>query len=352
MRPRYHIRWKVILWGMMIIVSSSILCWALTPFIETLLLNYISSAERGRFIIWISQGLTYIVFIIFALLLVIITSKTMVNRVLELSLAAKEIARGNFSVRVSDIDRHDEVYQLALDFNRMAEQLQRNEYMRKDFISNVSHEIKTPLSVINGYVDLLLEEPEAAEGKEYLEIISRESRRLLRISQNMLHISQLDNDSIRKTNETFRLDEQLRQVILLLEPHWSSKDIELDINLDECFYTGDPELLVQVWVNLLDNAIKFTPASGKIAIGLQEHDRIQVTVADTGIGMDQEAQQRIYEQFYQGDRSRRREGAGLGMSIVKRIIDLHEGDISIHSALGEGTKIDVFLPKKNKPSVH
>ena len=197
-RYRYHIRWKIILWGMMIVVISMIFSWYINPLIGDALANYMNIPERGRFLLWLNQGLNTVIFFAFVLLLVVFTSKTMVKRILALSTAAKEIARGNFSVRVSEADRHDEVYQLSLDFNIMAEQLQRNEYMRKDFISSVSHEIKTPLSIINGYADLLKEDPSPAERKEYVEIISRESRRLLRLSQNMLQISKLDSTCIKE----------------------------------------------------------------------------------------------------------------------------------------------------------
>lgn len=332
------------MWGLMIVVLSSVLSWIISPLIEQAFANYIEAAARGRFIMWVNQGLTTIIFFVFAILLTILTSKSMVNRVLELSLAAKEIAKGNFSVRVSEVDRHDEVYQLALDFNRMAEQLQRNEYMRRDFISNVSHEIKTPLSVINGYVDLLTEDPDAADRLDYLDIISRESHRLLRLSQNMLQISQLDNASINVNLKSFRLDEQLRQVILLLEPRWAEKNIDLEVDIEECLYTGYEELLVQVWMNLLDNSIKFTQEGGQICVQLRQGNSLSVTIADNGSGMDEPTQQRIYEQFYQGDRSRRGEGAGLGMAIVRRIVDLHHGEILIRSSLGAGTSITINLP--------
>ena len=160
---------------MMIVVISMIFSWYINPLIGDALANYINTPERGRFLLWINQGLNTVIFFAFVLLLVIFTSKTMVKRVLDLSTAAKEIARGNFSVRVSEADHHDEIYQLALDFNIMAEQLQRNEYMRKDFISSVSHEIKTPLSIINGYADLLKEDLSPMERKEYVEIISRKA---------------------------------------------------------------------------------------------------------------------------------------------------------------------------------
>lgn len=343
-RPRYHIRWKIILWGMMIIGCSMLLTWAASPFLGRLLTDYIRLTQRGPFIVWLSQGLTSILFFIFALLITIFTSKTMVSRVLELSQAAKEIAKGNFSVRVSEVNRRDEVYQLALDFNRMAEHLQTNEYMRKDFISNVSHEIKTPLSVINGYVQLLEEDPDAPERKEYLAIISRESKRLLHLSQNMLQISQLDNASIHGEQNCFRLDEQLRQVILLLEPRWAEKQLDLDVDLDECSYFADEELLFQVWVNILDNAIKFSPVGGCLSVRLREQEDIKISIRDQGPGMEPATLDRIYEQFYQGDRSRKKEGAGLGMSIVRRIVDLHSGQIIIRSAVGEGTTVTVSLP--------
>ena len=146
----------------------------------------------------------------------------------------------------------------------------------------------------------------------------------------------------------FRLDEQLRQVILLLEPRWSAKHLELDVDMDECTCMGNEELLMQVWVNLLDNAIKFTESYGCVSVCLRERGLLKVTVSDNGPGMDQETQDRIYEQFYQGDRSHVKEGAGLGMAIVRRIVDMHQGSISIRSALGEGTSITVCLPLAKK----
>ena len=133
-------------------------------------------------------------------------------------------------------------------------------------------------------------------------------------------------------------------MILLLEPHWSAKHIDLDVDMDECTCTGNEELLMQVWVNLLDNAIKFTEAYGRVSVCLRDRGQLKVTVSDNGSGMDQETQDRIYEQFYQGDPSRVKEGAGLGMSIVRRIVDMHQGTISIHSILGEGTSVTVCLP--------
>ncbi len=345
-RPRYHIRWKIILWGVMIVMISILLSWAISPLLANALNHSVPPAERGRFMLWISQGLTAILSFVIAVVLMIFTSKTMVNRVLALSLAAKEIAAGNFSVRVSEVDRHDEVYQLALDFNTMAEQLQHNEYMRKDFISNVSHEIKTPLSVINGYADLLQEELPPEEQREYAAAISRESQRLLHLSQNMLRISQLDNARINSNQTRFRLDEQLRQAVLFMEPKWTAKGIDLDVDLPVCTCLGNEELLVQVWINLLDNAIKFSPEGGRVRIRLVDEAGPQVTIEDEGPGMDAETRERIYEQFYQGDHSRIKEGAGLGMSIVRRIVDLHKGTIDIQSAPGEGTRITVGFPKR------
>ncbi|MDO4733061.1 MAG: ATP-binding protein, partial [Bacillota bacterium] len=162
-------------------------------------------------------------------------------------------------------------------------------------------------------------------------------------------ISQLDNDRIFLEEAEFRLDEQIRQVILLLEPNWSKKNIDLGIDLDECTYRGKEELLVQVWVNLLDNAIKFTEPGGQIIIRLQKRESLRLRIADTGSGMDEETRRRVFEQFYQGDPSRKLEGAGLGMSIVKRILDLHAADIFIDSEPGKGTEIEVVLSSK-KPS--
>ncbi|MDO4552166.1 MAG: HAMP domain-containing sensor histidine kinase [Bacillota bacterium] len=343
----FHIRWKLVLWGLIIVVVATFLA----SFFATQFSVLIYARERGPFILWLSNILTPLFFVILSTLMMIFTSKSMVNRILVLSDAAKQIASGNFNVEVTEIDRSDEIYQLAQDFNLMARELQRTEYLRKDFISSVSHEIKTPLSVIQGYSDLLAGDGlSEEERKEYAGVICRESRRLLNMCSNMLQISRLEKEEIPGKQSLYRLDEQLRQAILLLEPKWTEKSLALELSLEECRCFGNEELLQQVWINLLDNAIKFSRNGGAVSIKTEPvSDGLCVVIADRGPGMDQETRLRAFEQFYQGEQSRAGEGCGLGLSIVKRIVELHRGRIEVESAPGKGSAFTVFLPRDYMP---
>lgn len=279
-------------------------------------------------------------------LAVTFTSRSTTNPIRELSRATREIAAGNFDVRVSiKKDRVEEFGELQRNFNRMAAQLKSNEYLRKDFISNVSHELKTPLSIMNGYAQLLAEGGLAeTEEREYARLIANEAQRLTELTGNMLRLSRIDHREIQPRAETFPLGEQLRRAIVQLEPRWSAAGLELDADIQDVEYTGDRELLSQVWTNLLDNAIKFTDPGGRICVRLRrEEGQIAVTVEDTGIGMDEQTCSRMFEQFYRGEAGRR-EGSGLGLPLARRIAELHGGTITGESRAGEGSRFTVLLP--------
>ncbi len=347
-KPRYQIRWKFVLWGLFIAAVATLLSAAIAPRLSLLLFP---EADQRTLLIrtrWVSYGITLVLFAVLAVIFLRIGQDNFVNRILLLSEAAKQIAAGNFNIQVTQIERFDEVYQLAQDFNLMAKQLQQYEYLRKDFISNVSHEIKTPLAIIKGYSDLLCDpeaDSDAQAYREYAAIISRESTRLLNLTTNMMQISRLDNQKIPSASNTFRLDEQLRQVILLLEPQWTTAQIHIEPQLQECIYTGNEDLLQQVWVNLLDNAIKFSPQGAAINVQLEDMEtQVAITIQDYGLGMQAETQSRIFEQFYQGETSHTKEGCGLGLPIVKRIVQLHHGSIEVTSMLHQGTTVRVCLP--------
>ena len=280
-----------------------------------------------------------------------LTSRSTTDPVTDLTHAAREIASGNFDVTVGTRGKYiSEFSDLQQSFNLMARELRSNEYLRKDFIANVSHELKTPLSIIAGYARLLEDgNLTPAEQSEYVRFIATEAERLTDMTGNMLRLSRIDNHQITPQQACFPLGEQLRQVILQLEPRWNAAELELDIHIPDLDYTGDAELLGQAWYNLLDNAIKFTPNRGQIAVSLAEGEtHVTVTVADSGIGMDKETAARVFEQFYQGDTSRRREGSGLGLPLTRRIVELHGGSISVESTPGEGSAFTVTLPKKPK----
>jgi signal transduction histidine kinase len=276
-------------------------------------------------------------------------SKRMVNPIVKITNATKKIASGDFDVRLEETVHTDEIGELQRNFNRMARELKSNAYLKKDFVSNVSHEFKTPLAVIQGYAKLLEEDQVTeVERKEYASQIVRESERLSNLAANILRLSKLENQEISEIPERFLLDEQIRQCVLLLEPKWSVKHIEFDIRLPSISFVGNEELLSQVWINLIDNAVKFSNVNGEISISMHfQNNLAEIEISDFGIGMDEETSKRIFERFYQGDPSHSKEGNGLGLSIVKRIVEMHDGKIVVKSKPGEGTKFTVSLPLKD-----
>ena len=262
--------------------------------------------------------------------------------------ATKRVAKGDFSVQLPMEDGRGEMGDLVRSFNRMTRELGGIEMFRSDFINSFSHEFKTPIVSIRGFArQLQRDDITDEERREYATIIADESTRLANLATNILLLSKLENQQIVTEKTAFRLDEQLRSSILLLEKQWEQKHLELVIDLEEVTCYGNAEMLSQAWVNLINNAIKFTPEGGTIGISLVAvDDTATVQVSDTGIGMDRETQQHIFEKFYQGDKSHHGEGNGLGLAMVKRIIALSRGKITVDSVKGKGTTFTVQLPVK------
>ena len=261
------------------------------------------------------------------------------------------LAAGDFTARMhyGKVVGDNPVFQeLSESFNAMAEELENTQMLRSDFINNFSHEFKTPIVSIRGFArQLQRDDITDEERREYATIIADESTRLANLATNILLLSKLENQQIVTEKTAFRLDEQLRSCILLLEKQWEQKHLELVIDLEEVTCYGNAEMLSQAWVNLINNAIKFTPEGGTIGISLVAvDDTATVQVSDTGIGMDRETQQHIFEKFYQGDKSHHGEGNGLGLAMVKRIIALSRGKITVDSVKGKGTTFTVQLPVK------
>ncbi len=278
---------------------------------------------------------------------IFVATRIVVKPIAKLSDAAKQVANGNFeSLIITKPSGHDEISELTDNFNLMISELAKNEYLHKDFVSNVSHEFKTPLASIQGYAELLAM-PNLSEEKrlEYATVITRQTKRLAKLSTDMLRLSELENEHILAKKETFSLDEQLRDALLLLQNEWEQKALELDIQLEPTQITGDRALIYQIWVNLIGNAIRYTTPHGILAITLQTiAGKHCVTITDTGIGMSSEQQARIFERFYRADESRNTGGTGLGLPIVKRIVELHQGEIKVDSILEQGTTITIILP--------
>ncbi len=264
----------------------------------------------------------------------------------EISKMTQEVAKGDFNLEL-DIHRQDEIGILADNFNKMVRELDGMEYMRKDFMSNVSHELKTPIAAISGFAEILYDgNLSEEEQKEYLSYLMNESERLNRLAGNMLRMSRLDNQCLFTNWKEFALDELLRKAILLLQDKWEAKSIDFDLNLQELTYQGDEDLLRQVFINLIENAIKFSEDNSVIRIWNETvEESVYIYIEDEGIGIKQEDIPKIFDKFYQCDISHKNEGNGLGLSIVKRILLLMKGTITCVSREGEGTRFTIKLPK-------
>lgn len=284
--------------------------------------------------------------LILGTLVAALTGKRFVRPIQEMSRATEEVAKGNFSIRVS-VPRNDEMGRLVNNFNRMTRDLGSTETLQREFVNNVSHEFKTPLASIKGFAELLQSESlTETQRKEYAEAIAEESGRLSKLTSSILRLAKLENTHTAPDIQTFSLDEQIRRVTVLLASEWSAKDLEMSVELEPVEIHANEELLREVWMNLLTNAIKFTPAGGQIAIRMSEGlDNIEIEVEDNGCGMSEEVRKRIFDKFYQGDDSHSSEGSGLGLALVKRIMEICGGSISVDSTEGQGSVFRVNLPR-------
>jgi len=297
------------------------------------------------------RTVTSMVFLISAVvgtIIILLAVRSIVKPIKRLSKAAKEVAKGNFEIEVK-VQNTDEIGQLTTDFNLMTRELRNIDILRKDFVSNVSHEFKTPITSIKGFAKLIRDGKLSGDQiVEYSEIIVDESERLSLLSSNLLKISELDSKVIREQSKLFSLDEQIRKTILILENLWSKKEIEFDIELDKVSISGDEHLLQEVWLNLIQNAIKFSEQKGIIKISIDKKDDIvKVGITDHGRGIAKEDQSHIFERFYMGDKSRSKSGNGLGLVIVKKIVELSNGRIYFESNPEKGTSFFVELPLQN-----
>ncbi|MBQ4320837.1 MAG: HAMP domain-containing histidine kinase [Oscillospiraceae bacterium] len=263
--------------------------------------------------------------------------------------AAEKIVRGDFSVRVkpqSKFVTDDSFNQVIECFNTMAEELSGVETLRTDFIANVSHEMKTPLAVIQNY-GMLLQDPELSGEKriEYAKGVTDGARRMAEMMTNILKLNRLENQQIYPKAETFDLGEQLCECLLRFENVWEQAKIEIDTDIAESIsVNGDQELLELVWNNLFSNAFKFTEAGGTVSVSLEADENYAVVkVKDTGCGMSADVGAHIFEKFYQGDTSHSVRGNGLGLALVKRVVDILRGEISVESTVGVGTTFTVKI---------
>ena len=326
---------------------GSLLSTALAMFIVWLL--------NRRFGIWLGMPYTIRVLLISILsgaAIAVGLSKIFVSPMMKLGDAMRKVAGGDFSVRLDCSSRIRDVREVYGSFNTMVKELGNTETLQTDFVSNVSHEFKTPINAIEGYASLLQDTQLTDEQKNaYIDKIIFNTRRLSDLVGNILLLSKVNNQTISLKASTFRLDEQVRQSILALESKWENKEIEFDIDLDEIEYTGYENLLSHVWLNLIDNAVKFSPQNGQIRIRLKQlAGSVTFSIWDNGLSIPEADIGRIFNKFYQGDNSHTSEGNGLGLALVRKIVAAAHGTINVTSSEDAGTEFVVALPNSSSDS--
>lgn len=264
-------------------------------------------------------------------------------------MALGRISDGDFDVRV-DVKGIKAVKNVARSINKMSKELDGIETMRNDFINNFSHEFKTPIVSIKGFAKMLKDENlTEEEKKEYLDIIISESERLSQLATNVLNLSRLDNQAILPHVAQFNVTEQIRLVVVLLEQKWAKKNITVNLEGDDYIISASEETLQQLWINLLDNAVKYSPENSEITIRIKKKGKnIVFTFTDSGRGMTEDEVQHAFDRFYQGDMEHKSSGNGIGLSVAKKVCELHGGSITIKSTDENGTTFEVILPEEQE----
>lgn len=332
MKMRFNLHVIVGLAGVVVVT------WILVALLN--MLNVHSFISGFLFPVIISMGIGGVVNIYFG--------KRFFDPIMRLSRAMKQVAEGDFSVRLDSEKEWLEIQELYDNFNIMTQELGATEILQTDFVANVSHEFKTPINAIEGYATLLQggEQEMEKSQKVYVEKILFNTKRLSKLVGNILLLSKVDSQAIQSRQTKFRLDEQIRQSIVMLESAWSGKNIELDVDLEDVEYTGNESLLHHVWDNLIGNAIKFSPQNGTIRMKMrQEEECIVFRIDDEGAGIKEEDKKHIFDKFFQSDSSHKQEGNGLGLALVKKILNVCEGEIFVENLPERGCR---FIVKLNK----
>lgn len=305
--------------------------------------NWLAIFDDFPFLRWL---LPIIVANIIGILLSIIVSHYILKPISKLSRHVLKVIDSDFSVQLDENHRIEEVADLYRSFNIMVSELKSIDRFQNDFTSVISHEFKTPLTRIQGYAQLLDQADISPEQeRKYREYIIDSTKELTHLVDDILSISKLDNQEIRLEKEVIQLDEHIRRTLVNLQEAWEQKGIEIEVNLERIQYYGNPQLLNQVWTNLLENAIHHTHRHGLIQVTLKKQDsNILLIISDNGVGMPADQLHLIFDRFYQIERSRSQSGNGLGLAITKRIIDLHRGNISVESQEGLGSIFTIRLP--------
>ena len=320
------------------------------------------SILMGTLILFLSrQGLIqprgdnhlFIIFILLAFSVLVGTGASAVvgRRILapvrELSEKMNRVASGDFTVQADSDQKIEEIQNLFADFNVMVAELSSTETLRNDFVANVSHEFKTPIATIQGYIQLLQHGSlSQSEKADYYHRILEGTQQLANLSDNILRLTKLETQNLPIEKESFRIDEQIREVLLFLQPRWEEKQLDLDLHLPKTNYVGNEELLYQVWLNLMDNAIKYSNPKETVTVTLCDTDEaLVIRFTDRGTAIPETELKRIFDKFYQGDTSRKTAGNGLGLALVREILQLHDGRVQAELLPEHKTCFTVFLPQ-------
>ncbi|MFD0050079.1 sensor histidine kinase [Actinomycetes bacterium NPDC127524] len=347
--------------GILAVAAMLLICWSFAYWLTAWFYDSLQLTPREFIRQLISSFLGFFIFgCCISILRKIHWVKSRQNKFLfPMIQAMKMMSEGNFNIDLSfyknqfleNKDNDHPYYQIVNSIHHMAEKLGEMEGMRQEFISNVSHEIQSPLTSISGFAHTLKNEGLSPEQRNhYLEIIETESIRLSKLSENLLKLTSLESEHLPLERKEYRLDHQLRRIILANEPQWMEKEINMDISLENVTVSADEDMMDQVWINLLHNSIKFTPKGGTILVETYKSvEGCTVKIRDTGTGIEKDALMHIFERFYKADESRNRDigGNGLGLSIVKKILDLHKYVIEVKSDIGIGTVIHVVLSSRH-----
>lgn len=340
-KSRFNLHWYFVItiWIAMIVISIAS--------------AGIAAVMRNVFFVSINiAGSVYevILSIVLGGIMAVFFSKKLLAPIIQLSESMGKVAEGDFTIRLETKSMIKEIKDLYANFNVMVTELNATEVLQNDFVSNVSHEFKTPISAIEGYAMLLQGDAEVTgEQEEYTEKILYNTKRLSSLVRNILLLSKVDNHIIPSKSEKYCLDEQIRQAIVALETKWMEKNLEFDVEMEQIYFVGNEALLYHVWSNLIDNAIKFNIEEGCIKIRLiSSEQKILFTIQDKGPGISENEKKRIFDKFYQADSSHKDEGNGLGLALVKQIVNLHKGTIAVENAADGGCKFTIILPILNK----
>jgi len=336
-----------------IMTSASVLAWFCI-----FVMDKLNMLSRIRHSLMFLQSVMFMSSVVLGTVIAYFAGKKLLKPVNNLIKATKIVAKGNFKVKVPVTTTVLALRELLESFNKMAEELGGIEIFRNDFINNFSHEFKTPIVSIKGFAKQLKHDDLSPERKrEYIDIIIKECERLSDMSSKVLLLTKLENQQIITDKKDYSLDEQIRNCVLLLEKQWSRKNIGFNIELDSLIFHGNEEMMSHVWLNLLDNSIKYSPENSEITISCRESRKInssggienvtEVKITDNGIGIDENTLKHIFEKFYQGNTAHSDNGNGLGLPLVRRIIELCGGRISVQSEKNKGTSFYIYLPGKN-----